>query len=317
MSKIYASRNIGVSEIQIVIGDIVEQPDMDAIVNSSNSKLFSGSGVSAAIFRAAGAQKLADACGEIAPIGVGDAVITSGFLLPNRFIVHCCGPQYNKDPNPEDKLASCYLNILTLAEEKQIASLAIPAISTGAYGFPIEESIGICINVIKESGPKLDSLKTIRFVVRDETTADIYARYLMEVIPRPDKAVRVALDAQFSQKQFQRIQKGFIGDQDYKWFMYFESPWLYIFRGGRWAGNCWWFLRFEPFDEGYKVAEAWADNEWEAGKNSQFLYWLIDDYLPIEGGNGRQYKSILGELGFYCTLRKNRVKLEMSSECCR
>ncbi len=88
MTTVYASRNIGVAEIQIVIGDIAEQPDMDAIVNSANSKLLSGSGVSEAIFRAAGAKELANACGGIAPIGVGDAVVTPGFLLPNRYIVH-------------------------------------------------------------------------------------------------------------------------------------------------------------------------------------------------------------------------------------
>lgn len=313
MTKVYASRNIGVAEIQIVIGDIVEQPDMDAIVNSANSKLLSGSGVSAAIFRAAGAKELANACGGIAPIGVSDAVITPGFFLPNRHIIHCCGPQYNKDSDAKEKLASCYLNILTLAEKNQISSLAIPAISTGAYGFPIEESTRICINVVKESSPELDSLKTIRFVVRDETIAKIYARYLMEVIPLPDKAVRVAFDAQFSLEKFQRIRKGFVGDHDNKWFFYFEEPWLYIFRAGRHCGQCWWFLKFEPIIDEYKVAEAWADSEalqWLKQDFSEFLYWLIDEYLPCGG----EYQSLMDNVfASYCVLRKGRVKLAINA----
>ena len=313
MTKVYASRNIGVAEIQIVIGDITKQTDMDAIVNSANSKLLSGSGVSAVIFRAAGAKELANACKGIAIINVGDAVITPGFLLPNRYIIHCCGPQYSKDSDAKEKLASCYWKILTLAEENQISSLAIPAISTGAHGFPIEEATKICINEIKASSPVLDRLKTIRFVVRDEAIAKIYARYLMEVIPLPDKAVQVAFDAQFSTEQFQRIRKGYIsGNQDCKWFMYFDDPWFYIFYGNREFGHCWWFLKFEQADDGYSVAEAWTDGETQHKEHGEHLYWLLDDYLL----GGAEYQTLMDGDGISASfriLRSGRIDLEISS----
>lgn len=316
MINIFAKRNIGSSEVQIVVGDIVDQPD-DAIVNATNAKLLEGPGVSAAIFRAAVTKEIENACKTLAPIGVSDAVITPGFLLPNPHIIHCCGPQYNKDSDAKEKLESCYRNILALAEENQVSSLAIPAISTGAYGFPSAEATRICINVIKESSPKLDSLKTIRLVVRDKVIAKIYASYLMEVVPLPDNAVRVDFDAQFSQEQFQRIRKGFIGDQDYKWFFYFDDPWLYIFRAARWVGQCWWFLKFEPTENGYKVAEAWADSEsmsWLKKDFSDMLHFLIYSYLPDSHGNINEYTPLMGDISnSYCVLSNSHVKLSINN----
>ncbi len=160
----------------------------------------------------------------------------------------------------------------------------------------------------------LDGLKTIRFVVRDETIAKIYARYLMEVIPLPDKAVKVAFDAQFSADQFQRIRKGFMGDQDNKWFMYFDAPWFYIFRAGRWVGQCWWFLKFEQIGDEYSVVEAWADSEslqWLKQDFSECLYRLIDECLP----SGGEYQTLMDDVSVsFCILRKGRVKLEINSE---
>jgi O-acetyl-ADP-ribose deacetylase (regulator of RNase III) len=316
MTTVFASRNIGVAEIQIVIGDIAEQPDMDAVVNSASSKLLSGSGVSAAIFRAAGVE-LANACGGIAPISVSDAVITPGFLLPNCYIVHCCGPQYKKDSDPQGKLASCYRNTLEIASQNKITALAIPAISTGAYGFPIEEATQICITTIKEESPAFGSLKLIRFVVRDEAIAKVYEHHLLQTVPLPDKAVRVAFDAQqFTLEQFQRIRNGFIGDQDNKWFEYFEEPWLYIYRGSRWVGQCWWFLKFEPSGDGYKMVEAWVDDEslkWSREKYSQFIYQVIDTYLPGGSRNDEPNRIIMDEIASYCVLRRGDVDLVLNS----
>lgn len=133
------------------------------------------------------------------------------------------------------------------------------------------------------------------------------------MIPLPEKAVRLDFDAQFSHEQFQRIREGFIGDHDNKWFFYFEEPWLYIFRADRHCGQCWWFLKFEPISDGYKVAEAWADSEslqWLNQDFSEFLYLLIDEYLPSSG----EHRSLLNDISAsYCVLRKGRVKLAIDA----
>ncbi|MBU0595048.1 MAG: ADP-ribosylglycohydrolase family protein [Gammaproteobacteria bacterium] len=330
MTKVYASRIIGPAEIQVVIGDIAEQSDMDAVVNAANPNLLNGSGVSGAIFRAAGAQKLAQACRELAPINVGDAVITPGFSLPNPHIIHCCGPRFNKDPDAEEKLAACYWNILSLADKSQIHSLAIPAISTGEYGFPIEEATRICINVIKATGSEFEKFTTIRFVVCDEKTAAIYARHLLETISLPENAFRFFFDARFSPEQSQRIRKGFIGDQDYKWFFYFEDPWLYVFRGCRTLGRCVWFLKLQSADAGYKVSEAWVDDEffqwfpsWRGNtRPDNFLHELISGYLGIHGFLLRASSQLTDKFEFtpldedsscsYCVLPDGRVKVALS-----
>lgn len=288
MTKVYVRRSIGIAEIQIVIGDISNQPDIAAVVNASNPKLRMGSGVSGAIFRAAGVEALSNACTPLAPIAVGDAVITSGFGLPNSHIIHCCGPQYKEGSDENGNLGLCYWNILQLAEKNKIASLAIPAISTGAFGFPIEDATRICIDTIKETSPDFDNLKILRFVVPNENIAKIYSEALLENIPIPINAVKVDFEAFLSESQFQTIRRGFFGDQDSKWFFYYDEPWLYIFRGvrrkGEYTGFCYWYINFQPEVLGYKVAEAWIDESLHSSPNEDKdrLSSLIFDYLLHE-----------------------------------
>lgn len=312
MVDIYAKRNIGVAEVQIVIGDIVNQADIGTIVNATNSHLHPDGGVSGAVFQVAGADELTTACRKFAPINVGEAIITPGFSLPNSNIIHCCGPNFKSDPDAEENLSSCYWKILSLAAKSNITSLAIPAISTGAYAFPVEDATRICIKVIKEASPDFGCISIIRFVIQDEATAIIYSRYLFEEIPLPENATRIVFDARFSNSQFQRIRKGFIGDQDNKWFMYFDDPWLYVFRASRWVGQCWFFLKFESIVDDYKVAEAWADSDSLRGFNmdfSEFLYTLIDDYLP----GGHNYISFVEDgHGTYRLLRNGKIDISLS-----
>lgn len=316
MSNIVSSRNIGTAEIQIVIGDIANQPDMAAIVNASNTKLRMGSGVSGAIFRAAGIDKLTQACTPLAPIEVGMAVITPGFNLPNRFIIHCCGPQYEENSDDKEKLVSCYRNTLSHAESHEISSLAIPAISTGVHGFPIDQATRICINTIKEFSPNFDKLKIIRFVVSDETTANIYTRHLQEEIPIPKNAVKVVFNAHFSQAQFLQIRKGYIsGCMECKWYFYFDDPWLYIFYHDRRDGVCHWFLKFQSVDIGFRVTEAWNDRFWEEDKQRIYsLYWLLYDYLLDESQFAKEVEFDAPTSSSYYVLQSGRVKLNVSSE---
>ncbi len=122
------------ARLEVSQGDIANQPDMDAIVNAANAQLKTGGGVAGAIHRAAG-PGLGDECRPLAPIKPGEAVITGAHKLPNKYVIHCLGPVYGRD-KPEDKLlAACYENALRLADEQQIASLAFPAISAGAFGY--------------------------------------------------------------------------------------------------------------------------------------------------------------------------------------
>ena len=153
--------------LEFVQGNIANQPDVDAVVNAANAQLRTGGGVAGAIHRAAG-PGLEEECRPLAPIRPGEAVITGAHKLPNKHVIHCLGPVYGVD-KPEDKLlANCYRNALQLAEEKQLQSIAFPAISTGAFGYPKEEATEVCLKTVVEMLPKLKSIKTIRFVLRSQ-----------------------------------------------------------------------------------------------------------------------------------------------------
>ncbi|WP_347332326.1 macro domain-containing protein [Marinimicrobium locisalis] len=150
--------------IECVTGDIVKQSDLDAIVNAANAELQSGGGVAGAIHRAAGSG-LAEECAPMAPIAPGEAVLSSGQKLPNDWVIHCLGPVYGKDEPSDELLADCYRNALRLADEKGIASIGFPAISTGAFGYPAEEAARVCAEAIKASLPRLQQVECIRFVL--------------------------------------------------------------------------------------------------------------------------------------------------------
>lgn len=151
-------------KIQCVKGDIASQNDITAVVNAANALLRIGGGVAGAIHRAAG-PALEDECAKLAPIEPGEAVITGAHELPNEYVIHCLGPVYGQD-KPEDKLlADCYRNALKLAEGNLIESVAFPALSTGAFGYPLEEAAGIAVRTVAETAPDLDFVGLIRFVL--------------------------------------------------------------------------------------------------------------------------------------------------------
>ena len=135
--------------LEIVRGDITAMA-VDVIVNAANPQLQMGGGVCGAIFRAAGARRLQEACDRLAPISTGEAVITDGFGLPARHIIHTPGPVWRGGTRGEEgKLRACYRNSLTLAAEHGCASIAFPLISGGIYGYPVEDAIRIAIEEMR------------------------------------------------------------------------------------------------------------------------------------------------------------------------
>ncbi|MCA1805650.1 MAG: macro domain-containing protein [Xanthomonadaceae bacterium] len=163
--------------IECVTGDIVRQPDMDAIVNAANAQLRIGGGVAGAIHRAAG-PGLEEECRPLAPIEPGQAVITGGHDLPNRYVIHCLGPVYGQDEPVAELLASCYRNALRLAEQAGIHSIAFPAISTGAFGYPLEAAARVALRTVADTAPELASVRQVRFVLHDAADQRVHADML-------------------------------------------------------------------------------------------------------------------------------------------
>lgn len=165
--------------VECVTGDIVRQPDIDAVVNAANAALMSGGGVAGAIHRAAG-PGLARECRPLAPIRPGEAVITGGHELPNRWVIHCLGPVYGVDEPADALLAACYRNALRLAEEHTISRVAFPAISTGAFGYPPEAAAADCAAVLKTALPRLEQVSLVRFVLFDDAARQVLERALAD-----------------------------------------------------------------------------------------------------------------------------------------
>lgn len=123
---------------------------VDAIVNAANTELLMGGGVCGAIFNAAGAKELQEACDKKSPIKTGDAVITPGFKLPAKFVIHAAGPVYNHNNKGKSAalLSSAYINSLRLAVENKCESIAFPLISSGIYGYPKDEALQVATTAI-------------------------------------------------------------------------------------------------------------------------------------------------------------------------
>ncbi len=181
--------------LECVQGDIAHQPDMEAIVNAANALLLAGGGVAGAIHRAAGPE-LEKECKPLAPIRPGEAVITGGHHLPNRYVIHCLGPVYGQNEPADVLLANCYSNALRLAEKHRIGSVAFPAISTGIFGYPPEEAAHITLKIVVEQLPAFSSVKHIRFVLFSESDLLLYER-MFDAFKRKKRALLIDLDGVF------------------------------------------------------------------------------------------------------------------------
>jgi len=164
-----------VDVIEVVQGDITTLA-VDAIVNAANSSLAGGGGVDGAIHRAAGPE-LVFASRRLAPCATGDAVITPGFRLRARYVIHTVGPVWRGGNHDEEgKLRSCYERSFALAlAQGDVASIAFPAISTGIYGFPKARAAEIAIGVMREHEAHFERIVSCVF---DAETKELYRRVL-------------------------------------------------------------------------------------------------------------------------------------------
>src|ERR687894_2356115 len=173
-------RTFGAVTVECVQGDITSQDDVEAVVNAANARLESGGGVAGAIHRAAG-PGLAEEAVPLGPIGPGEAVITGAHGLPNRYVIHTLGPVYGQDRPEAELLAACYRNSLALAEENGIESVAFPAISTGVFGYPVEDAARVALVTVVEEAENLENVHLIRFVLFGEKDFEVHEKVLSEI----------------------------------------------------------------------------------------------------------------------------------------
>jgi O-acetyl-ADP-ribose deacetylase (regulator of RNase III) len=161
--------------IEIIRGDITTL-EVDAIVNAANTTLLGGGGVDGAIHRAAGRELVAE-CRTLGGCEPGQAKITGGYRLPARFVIHTVGPIWRGGKHDEARtLANCYGNSLQLAVENEIKTIAFPAISCGAYGYPIAEAARIAFKTTREFLAVSSEIQKAIFVVWSEDVYDVYRR---------------------------------------------------------------------------------------------------------------------------------------------
>ena len=184
-----AERKFFGAEIECLRGDIASQPDIDAVVNAANPELRTGGGVAGALHRAAG-PGLEEECRALTPIEPGQAVITGAHNLPNRKVIHCLGPVFGVDRPGDRLLASCYRNALRLADEHRLASIAFPAISTGAYGYPVEAAAHVALATVLEEIPSLSNVGRIRFVLFDDISHRLHQRVLDRLLTQEVRRFR-------------------------------------------------------------------------------------------------------------------------------
>ncbi len=161
--------------ISFILGDITDQ-DTDAIVNAANSTLLGGGGVDGAIHRKAG-PLLLEECRKLGGCATGDAKATKAYSLKSRYVIHTVGPVYRGGNNKEaELLASCYRRSLELAVSLGLETVAFPAISTGAYRYPLEDAAQIAVSTVKDFLKNSTSLKEVRFVLFNAETYNAFRR---------------------------------------------------------------------------------------------------------------------------------------------
>jgi O-acetyl-ADP-ribose deacetylase (regulator of RNase III) len=168
------------SQAELLEGDLVQQ-DVDAVVNAANSSLLGGGGVDGAIHRAAGPELLAE-CRTLGGCPTGEARLTRGYRLKARYVIHAVGPIYRGRPQDAELLAAAHRSSLELASRNNIRSIAFPAISTGAYGYPLEEAAEVALQAVKLHLEAHPEIQLVRFVLWGESALGAYQRAAQRIL---------------------------------------------------------------------------------------------------------------------------------------
>lgn len=169
------------STLELTEGNITQQ-ETDAIVNAANTSLLGGGGVDGAIHRAGG-PKILEECRKLGGCPTGAARITTGGNLKTRYVIHTVGPVYHDGKHREaELLASAYKNSLNLASKYKLKSVAFPSISTGAYGYPINDASAIALKTVIDYLKTHTDIELVRFVLFDQKAYQTYEKALQELI---------------------------------------------------------------------------------------------------------------------------------------
>ena len=169
------------STLEITQGDITQE-EAEAIGNAANSALAGGGGVDGAIHRAGGPSVMSELRAKYKGCPTGSAVITSGGNLKAKYVIHAVGPRYSGSPKDPELLSSAYRKSLELCTLNEISSVAFPSISTGIYGYPVEEASRIALKTVMDYLKEHPNIKLVRFVLFDSKTHSVYEEALQELI---------------------------------------------------------------------------------------------------------------------------------------
>ena len=165
---------------KLLQGDITQQ-ETDAIVNAANERLAPGGGVAGAIHRAAGPMLWRE-CKKLGGCMTGEAKMTRGYRLKAPYVIHTVGPVYTGAQSDPRYLAECYRNSLWVADENSLESISFPAISTGIFGYPVEEAAEVAIKTILDTIPSLSTVSEVRLVLYSETSLKTHMRVFKEIL---------------------------------------------------------------------------------------------------------------------------------------
>ena len=168
------------STIEVVQGDITRQ-DIEAIGNAANSALAGGGGVDGAIHRAGGPTIMSELRAKYKGCSTGSAVITGGGNLKAKYVIHAVGPRYSGSPKDPELLAGAYRKSLELCSQHKTSSIAFPSISTGIYGYPVEEASRVALKTVADYLKNHPEIKLVRFVLFDSNTFSVYEEALNEL----------------------------------------------------------------------------------------------------------------------------------------